>query len=296
MDQTPHDPTTWLASVVEEFCAGPQNSLRNGDDGSKWDEPAWDRPILGFARGDDPLFVAYKEHVGPFHWTPAEAYTLAYPDAPAPAGELTVIAWVLPQTRATKRESRRQTAFPGERWARSRILGEAFNEALRRHVVEALRGSGIPALAPVLLPEWEQRVSDRHGKASLWSERHTAHAAGLGTFGLCDGLITPLGKAVRLGSVIARMHVDVAPRPYADHHAYCTFYASGKCGKCIARCPAGAISEAGHDKAVCDAYVEQSIAHMRDTYSLEGYYGCGLCQTGVPCESKIPRSVRPAQP
>ena len=37
-------------------------------------EKAWDEPLVGFSRGDDPIFEQYKEHIGPFHWTPLEAF------------------------------------------------------------------------------------------------------------------------------------------------------------------------------------------------------------------------------
>ena len=69
--------------------------------------------------------------------------------------------------------------------------------------------------------------------ASQWSERHAAYASGLGTFGLCDGLITPKGKAVRFASVVTRIKVPPTQRPYKDHHAYCLHYAKGICGMCI---------------------------------------------------------------
>jgi epoxyqueuosine reductase QueG len=49
------------------------------------------------------------------------------------------------------------------------------------------------------LPEWSRRPSEKYVFSSNWSERHAAYTAGLGTFGLCDGLITPLGKAMRVG-------------------------------------------------------------------------------------------------
>ena len=45
------------------------------------------------------------------------------------------------------------------------------------------------------------KMSEKYGMASCWSERHAAFVSGLGTFGLCDGLITPVGKAMRCGSV-----------------------------------------------------------------------------------------------
>ena len=95
---------------------------------------------------------------------------------------------------------------------------------------------------------WTIVNSERFSYASSWSERHAAHAAGLGTFGLCDGLITAKGKAMRVGSVVAKISIEPTPRPYADHRAYCLFFADGTCGKCIDRCPVRAITESGHDK------------------------------------------------
>ena len=204
------------------------------------------------------------------------------------AEELTVISWILPQTDDTKSDNRKQTKWPAERWARARIYGEQFNETLRKHVVETLQKAGYEAVAPMLSPRWSRKESEKYGFASTWSERHAAYAAGLGTFGLCDGLITPLGKAMRAGSVVARIQIPPTPRPYSDHHAYCPHFSDGSCGKCIPRCPVGAITENGHDKNTC--YKLTSVASRKYTkkhYHFEGR-GCGLCQTNVPCESKIP--------
>ena len=64
----------------------------------------------------------------------------------------------------------------------------------------------------------------------------------------------------------------------------------GTCGECIDRCPTGALSEEGHDKGLCKAYLaEVTRPHVQNVYKFSGY-GCGLCQTGVPCESEIPKS------
>ena len=155
-------------------------------------------------------------------------------------------------------------------------------------MAETLNAAGYGAVAPFLSPLWSRQTSDRFGFASTWSERHAAYACGLGTFGLCDGLITPRGKAMRAGSVVARIAAIPTPRPYTDHQAYCLFYSKGICGKCITRCPAGAISEKGHNKEACRNYLRSVAAeHVKNRYGFEGY-GCGLCQTKVPCESKIP--------
>jgi len=50
-------------------------------------------------------------------------------------------------------------------------------------------------------------------------------------------LITPKGKAVRVGSVVARLQIPPTARPYTDRHAYCLFFTAGTCRKCIERCP-----------------------------------------------------------
>jgi epoxyqueuosine reductase QueG len=157
-------------------------------------------------------------------------------------------------------------------------------------VVDTLRAAGVDAVAPMLFPQWKMTMSERFGFASTWSERHAAYAAGLGTFSLCDGLITPKGKAMRAGSVVARLQIPPTPRPYTDHHAYCLFFTQGTCGKCIDRCPAGAVSTSGHDKAKCMAYLQVTRTFVTSHYGFEGY-GCGFCQSGVPCESRIPVST-----
>lgn len=274
----------WVEGIIADFLLNsPANSLQNARP-----EKAWAEPLVGFAGGADPIFEAYKEHIGPFHFTPLEIFSKTFPEAGAAAEQLTVISWILPQTEKTRSDHRRETQYPSERWARSRIFGEKTNAELRRRVVAELQAAGYAALAPQLSPFWERKDSPKYGFASMWSERHAAYAAGLGTFGLSDGLITPNGKAMRCGSVVARIPIPATPRPYRDHHAYCLFFTKGTCGECIRRCPAGAISEKGHDKVACRKYLREVTAeYVKTAFRIEGH-ACGLCQTGVPCESRIP--------
>jgi hypothetical protein len=277
----------WIESVVKEFVeTSLENSLKNPAN-----DRAFDSPLVGFTSGDDRLYQDYKAYVGPFHWTPEEVFSLAFPSLKVGAEEISVISWVLPQTDVTRKENRRQDIYPSESWARARIFGEEFNVKIREHLVENLMKEGHEAVAPVLLPNWKIEQSERFTFASTWSERHAAYASGLGTFGLCDGLITARGKAMRLGSVAARIRIPPTPRPYSDHHEYCLFYSSGACGKCIERCPVQAVSTNGHDKLKCLSHVKVDAAnHVKAHYGFDGY-GCGLCQTAVPCESRIPVQV-----
>ncbi len=261
------------------------------------EEKAWEAPHYAVARGDDPLFSMIKEAVGPFLWTPHEAFSQAFPALSVPAEALRVVSYVLPQTSLTRQEQRQATSLPAERWARSRFHGEAFNVALRSCLAKTLTDAGYPAVAPERLPDFNYRQSSRFGIASNWSERHVAFVAGHGTFGLSDGLITRWGKAVRFGSVVAHIDLPVTPRSYGDHHqAWCLWYAKGTCGACVRRCPVQAIStERGHDKDACCAYIRTTTAPYVQTAFGTGATPCGLCQVAIPCESSVPRGVLPPE-
>lgn len=282
---SPSSASLWLTETSVAFMESPANDINLP--GRR--EPAFGLPLVGFAAGDDPIWEGYKEHVGEFHWTPKEAFGLAYPEEAPDASELFVMSWVLPQTEATRNDNRKQKDRPAERWARSRIFGEEnVNNGLRTHMLEALHAKGVQAAAPMLLPEWSRMDSEKFVFASKWSERHAAYAAGLGTFGLCDGLITPVGKAMRVGSLVMRLPVSVTERPYTHHQEYCLYFSSGICGVCMRRCPVNAISENGHDKVNCKAFLRGVTApYVEETWHFKGY-GCGLCQVGVPCEKGIP--------
>lgn len=279
------NPAGWISDAIEAFVReSPANTLA-----LPTGERAWAAPLVAFSSGVDPLYKDFKMHVGPHHLTPSELMAAAFPGSRFDGEALSVISWILPQTEQTKADSRKCVALPSERWMRNRAYGEAFNDALRRHVVSLLAQNGIKAVAPVLAPGYRVAGPGPLGVVFTWSERHAAYAAGLGTFGLCDGLITAKGKAVRIGSVVADIRLAPSERPYDDHQAYCLFFSGGKCRQCIGRCPAGAISESGHDTGKCIRFIRDQVVPFATTqFGLDGD-GCGLCQTAVPCESCIPR-------
>jgi epoxyqueuosine reductase len=273
-----------VIGIIDAFIrTSPENSLKN-----EANEPAWDEALIGFSSGADPIYQSYKEHVGDFHFLPEEIFNLTFPDSPAKPEELTIISWILPQREVTKADNRAEDFYPSERWVGARFPGEDFNVLLRKQVVEELGKQGIQAVAPILSPEWKMVMSPKFGLASRWSERHAAHASGLGTFGLCDGLITPKGKAHRVGTIVARLVIPPTPRPYKDHREYCLFFSKGGCMVCAERCPVGAITEEGHDKKKCWDHAGGTCGkYVKEKFGFAGY-GCGLCQTKVPCESGIP--------
>ena len=275
-----------LSQFISAWMAEPTNNSIAPDS----ELPAFDVPLVGCASGDDPLFAFLKEDIGPdFYWTPAEAFVRAYPESEAGPEELSVVAWILPQTEHTRRAHRKAGPLPSIEWSRARYYGERVNEGLRKGVIRELAAHGISACAPALLPAWSRHLSEKYSFASVWSERHAAHVCGLGTFGLSDGLITPVGKAVRVGSVVVRAKFMATPRSYMHHNEWCLFHASGKCNACMRRCPVGAISEAGHDKEKCRRYIRTvTAAHVESEQLGFKVNSCGLCQTKVPCEHRNP--------
>jgi epoxyqueuosine reductase QueG len=162
--------------------------------------------------------------------------------------------------------------------------------------VNWIRGLGFRAVAPVLQGSFLQFPRVTGDITSNWSERHACFVAGLGTFGLSRGLITARGKAVRVGTVVTDMPLEPTRRPSDEPFEACLYLTAGACGRCMARCPAGAITPAGQDKQKCQAH--QILALRRRGRSLglgrhlTGLHlSCGLCQTAVPCEAGIPRAT-----
>ena len=276
--------SAWIEDTIMEFFrTSPDNDKRTEEE-----ERAVDDPLVGISNGGDPLYLELQKDIGPPCMTPIEIFEKAFPEAHVRPDELTVISIVLPKTRPTKLDNRKEKAYPSERWIRSKCFGGDFGLKLCADLAETLESAGYETVIPATAPSYSVGMSKRYGLASNWSERHAAYVSGLGTFGLCDGLITPLGKAMQCYSIIARISVPPTPRPYTDHNAYCLYYANGTCGVCIKRCPAGAISAKGHDKERCREYCFGiTQAYAKSHFGIDTY-GCGLCQTGVPCESRNP--------
>jgi ferredoxin len=271
-----------LVNLIEAFVGdSPDNRHPDGSG------PLFDSPLVGFAAADDPLFQRYREIIGPFHRTPREVLAEVFGRQVPASG--TVVVWVLPITRETRVSNRGETTFPSRPWALTRQQGEGFNSLLRRRVVAHLGDGGHLAAAPLLTPGWRTLTDPRVGLASTWSERHAAYAAGLGTFSLNDALITPRGIAHRLGSVVTDLVIPPTPRPHPDRGHHCLFLRRGSCGVCIRRCPVGAITTEGHDKERCRRHVYGTVVEAVGQRYGVAEAGCGLCQTAVPCEERIPR-------
>jgi epoxyqueuosine reductase QueG len=222
-----------------------------------------DLPLIGVASATDALWETFKQTdiIGPHHMLPNEWLP----------GAKSVIVYFLPYTRRI-REANRIKGVTATEWLYGRWEGELFNVALRQFIVDLVERAGHRALAPLL----DERFAVDNLRSN-WSERHAAFVAGLGTFSLSRSLITRLGSAGRCGSVIIDFDLEPTKRTYTKSDEYCS-----SCGACAKRCPAQAIDKTGKDNGICMLYIQQE----KQLYTPR--YGCAKCQTGVPCENRIP--------
>lgn len=277
------DNTRFIESEIKDFVR--TSSLNRMPDDAN--QVIFDAPLIKYADGDDELFNQYKTIIAPTHFTPREALALAQNRKQGELPEkLSVISWILPIALQIRKSNRGEKTQPSRLWSLTRWYGEKFNEALRTHVVKILIEKGYMATAPSVGPYFKQ-YSNEKGPYSNWSERHIAYVAGHGTFSLSDGFITEKGIAHRCASVVTDFILPPSLRTASTPYDNCMFYVNGGCKACIARCPAGAITEAGHDKIKCLEFQRKEFAQLRDVLKV-GNTGCGLCQTKVPCEFKNP--------
>jgi len=240
-------------------------------------------PIAGAAAAEDPAFLRLKREgaVGPQFLLPREWLP----------GARSVVSFFLPFTARVREANAESGPEPAPEWLHGRIEGQEFIDRLSRALVEHLQEKGGDAVSPAVDPRFASCTLkntvflDGNGTplpvsfTSNWSERHVAFVCGLGTFGLSKGLITSRGVAGRFGSVITTHPLppdNVIPE---ELYGNCTM-----CGECAVKCPVGAISpETGKDHVLCSEYLDL----MKKKHSPR--YGCGKCQTGVPCEKEIPK-------
>ena len=239
----------------------------------------FETPLMGVSGPDDPIYDVFKkpEVIGASWMSPKEWLPAAR----------SVVSFFFPFTeevRKAERESEEEGTT--EEWLYARIEGQAFIEAAMEALAQELRGEGIANCVPSLEPRfgteaviWETEGGQDLHVESRWSERHAAYASGLGTFALTRALITERGCAGRFASILTDLPLPVTPRTYDSVYGNCI-----RCGACVARCPVNAVSLGyGKNNLVCRGRINET----RKRY--DPRYGCGKCQTRVPCESRNPR-------
>jgi epoxyqueuosine reductase QueG len=237
-------------------------------------------PLFAYGKADDEGLIHLQNR--------PEAHVPLMPPREWLPGAQSVISCFLPFTEPI-RASNRKGPDVSWGWLHARIEGQAALQLLAQQLCAFIQEAGYQALAPALDERFKQTRGTQPGETpftSNWSERHVGFYCGLGTFSLSKGLITKKGVAGRIFSIVTSLELEPTKRAYAGLLDYCTL-----CGACRANCPVGAISEPHRkDDALC-------ITKLNEPLQTDApYYGCGKCQTAVPCEHKIPVTLSAPNP
>ena len=229
-------------------------------------------PFFSVCAADDPgFFEIQKEHVvGPHHKLPKDWL----PEAK------TVISFFLPFEKRIVESNKMDPEIPSLEWVMARVDGQQHLLNMAGYIQDKFKEEGYDAVSPQLDdmfvmhpgPNAEDGIP---GYSSNWSERHVGYVAGLGTFGLMTNFISKAGCAGRLISIITNWETAPDEKDYTDWRGYCS-----KCKACFKKCYGNAYDENGKDHALCSQQINKVCVDFRPRY------GCGKCQSGIPCEYK----------
>ena len=247
----------WINTFITEYRNRPEVTTDWGD------------PIVGFAAADSPYIQKLPELISSTHGLPQQVM----------ADARLVIAYYVPFTRALAVSNNTGTEYASEQWA---LAYEQTNEMFGRlnsYIIDRLTECGYKGAVHPAAGTFDHRnlISD-------WSFRHFAYAAGLGTFGLNNMLITPKGCCGRYNTIITNL--DAEPdRPMQQE--LCLYKRNKSCGICMRNCPAKAITESDYDRHKCYEVLSRNAKlYKTASCSYEGSSGsevCGKCVTGSPC-------------
>jgi hypothetical protein len=244
-----------------------RNALPEGDN-----QPIWDLPLVGVASADDPLFARFQdpEVVGAQHRLPQEWLP----------GAQSIVSVFLPFSEHIFRSYKKESRYSAIEFSSGKWNGSKFLNVVRRGLSRYFEARGGLANAPNIDPRY-----DSDGWLPFWSERHVAFAAGVGTFGLQQALITERGAYGRVCSVITTLKLKPTVRPYTEAYGYCLYAFDGSCTACVGRCPTGAVNASGKIVALCSKHGNSE--HFKEW----GYGSCGHCSTFIPCSRQVPAKI-----
>lgn len=226
----------------------------------------WKSPLIGFAAADAPEIRHLRKIISPTHYMPEDILS----------GATIVVSYFSGYQEEVGKDNIEGDA-PSELWAKTYGDTNAMFLELNSRLKEVIEDWGFHAALPEDYGTIGTLGPDRI--YSNWSQRHIAYAAGLGTFGINNMLITLNGTCGRFFSLVTDLPV-LPDRPAMREN--CIYKRSGKCGACIRRCPIGALStESPFIREKCYTKLRVHEKTLKEKV-------CGKCTVGVPCTFRAP--------
>lgn len=241
-----------IASIIERMASNADSNI-------------YRTPLVGYASTNDPIFLNIKTIAHSSHMSPEEILP----------GAKSVIAYFLPYREEFISLCRKST-YVAKEWAQAYVDTNNLLSKIADTVINELKTSGYQGIGNA--PTYE---FDKDNLVATWSHRHAAYAAGLGTFGHNNMLITASGCAGRFGSVITDADISADNIPEKE---YCLRKQGLNCNACISHCPVSALTENGFDRHRCYDWLLEVDRHFSDMPLTDV---CGKCCLGV-CANKIP--------
>ena len=103
----------------------------------------FDTPTIGVANGDDPIFLKFKEVVGPKQLTPAEMWEQSgLQDDPDIAARLRTVSIIFPYVDRIREESKTAQKMPAEIYSVGRNFANAFMDDVLEKTVAFFQKKG----------------------------------------------------------------------------------------------------------------------------------------------------------
>lgn len=224
----------------------------------------WREPIVGFADASCEYIKNIEKAVGTSHKQPTDYLEDA----------TIVISCFVPFTKKiSATNAANKGSYASKEWSDAYEVTNNMLGNLALFIADEVYNLGYNAIVPKDISMKKEELK------SPWSQRHIAYAAGLGTFGINNMLITEKGCCGRYCSLITNLPMEADKISEEEN---CLYKKKQTCGKCVEHCVQGALTADGFDRFKC---FEMCLRNEK----MYGHEVCGKCTTEIPCAFSVPK-------